>query len=230
MVDPAHERIAAALQTLHDSPPASSRDFLLASDRALGELCQHLIGMEVALSPIAARRLPDGRVRVRKAMRLTRQLETTVRLVQQHLWGDSNAVRVPLEELQDRLIVLLPEHCREEAEVLRSLDEVLSEEERDQLAARWEDVTCKAPTRPHHHAWRRMSSTRLYYRVVGAWDRALDAMDSRTLPRRARPQPRPSLWGSYLLGGQLPRQETAKLDGAATAPARDASSGSQLTE
>jgi len=221
VVDAAHERIASALQEVNESAPPGTRDFDLACDAALGSLCQHLIGVEVTVAPLAARRLPGGRRRVRDAMLLTRRLESTVRLLIQRLWGDSHAPRVPLEVLQKRLMELLPEHCREEAELLSALEAVLEPDERDALAARLEAATARAPTRPHQHAWRRLGSSRLYYRLVGAWDRALDVMDCRTLPQRRRSPAAPGLWSSYLLGAQLPEQQASLQERPEGAGARD---------
>jgi hypothetical protein len=202
IVDPAHEQIAAALQGL-DSSTAGSRDYQLACDAALAAVCQHLIGVEVVLAPLACRRLPDGRARVAPSMRSTRRLEAAIRLLEQRLWGDSQAPHLPLEVLHARLRPLLEEHQQAEAELLTALEEVLDPAEREGLAARLDEATRRAPTRPHAHAWRSSTLSRLYYRIAGAWDRTLDVMDCRTLPRARQPKAAPGLWGSYLMGTGL---------------------------
>ncbi len=219
-VDDAFRRVAEAagteplngyLRRAGEGVNGLSRDLLTAYDCVVAELSRHLVGMEVAVCPTVVDTLPSGRRTVRAHVMRARQLEATIRAIERLLWGDAQAPSRRLDLLHRELLALMDAHRLEEAQMLRSLEAVLSEEERAALATRLELATRRAPTRAHPHASRRLGWTRVLYRLVGGWDRMLDTMDSRTYPRLGVRAPRPpGLWGSYLLGRPLPTEPAAK--------------------
>jgi len=193
-----HERIDAALQRAENATYGGSREAFAAYDELVAELTRHLFAMEVAVLPVAARSLPGGAGELRPQIDRLRQLETIELRIEERRSKPPKSV----EALRRRLVDLMEAHRREETRILAELDAVLDGAERDQLAERFERASLRSPTRPHPHAVRRLVMTRWLYRPVGAWDRMLDTMDSRTVPplRKAHRRAAESNWDSYLLG------------------------------
>ena len=186
------------------------QELLQTYDVVIAELSRHLMGMEVAVSPEVIRRCSDGRRLVRSHLLRARQMQATVRNIDQLLWGDAQAPSRRLDTLHHRLLELMAAHRDEEVQMLQLLDATLTPQERAALAVRLERGTARAPSRPHAHALLRPAWSRLVYRPVAAWDRFLDMLDSRVAPATAKREPRTQgLWTSYLLGRQLPAQRSS---------------------
>lgn len=201
-----HDQIDAALARVSLALGGPTRELLAAYDTALGLLSRHLMGMEVAVCPVIARRLPAGRRLVGAHVAGARRLESVMRQMEQVLWDDARAPRIPLEVLQRQIAEEMAQHRIEEEHLLSALDSVLSEGERHSLGVKLEHATAHSPTRPHPYAVRRLSWTRALYRPVARVDRFMDVLSSRSVPapryvqRRNR---RVGLWGAYALGQPL---------------------------
>ena len=181
LADSQHERIDAALQRAENATYKESREAFAAYDELVAELTRHLFAMEVAVLPVAARSLPGGAGELRPQIDRLRQLEAIELRIEERRSKPPKSV----EALRGRLVDLMAAHRREETRILAELDAVLDGAERDELAERFERASLRSPTRPHPHAVRRLVMTRWLYRPVGAWDRMLDTMDSRTVPPRS---------------------------------------------
>lgn len=202
-----HHQIDAALDRVAALVDGPTRELLLAHDTVLGLLSRHLLGMEVAVCPVVARRLPDGRRAVRAHLMNARRLERSMFEMEQILWGDARAPRIPLETLQRRLVAEMTRHREDEERMLAVLDGTLSVDERSALAAKLQHATRYAPTRPHPCAVRRLGWTHILYRTVAGIDHFRDVLASRGVadPTYVRRHQRPvGLWGSYIRGEMLP--------------------------
>ncbi len=188
----------------------SSQMLLSAYDRVMAELSRHLVGMEVAVCP-AAEATPEGAGRVQAHLVHARRLETTVRRIEQLLWGDAQAPSRRLDLLHRDLVEQMAAHRTAETAMLQGLESALGPGAQTELGGRLERATRQAPTRSHPHAARRLGWTHTLYRPVAAWDRMLDAVNSRPYPRlNARKPKEPGVWGSYVLGRMLPAQRRKK--------------------
>ena len=198
LADSQHERIDAALQRAENATYRGSREAFAAYDELVAELTRHLFAMEVAVLPVAARSLSGGAGELRPQIDRLRQLEAIELRIEERRSKPPKSVEV----LRGRLVDLMEAHRREETRILAELDAVLDGAERDELAESFERASLRSPTRPHPHAVRRLVMTRWLYRPVGAWDRMLDTMDSRTVPplRNAPRRAADSNWDSYILG------------------------------
>lgn len=190
LVERTHADIEAALRRAEAaSATAVVRDFISSYDEAMRELAVHLVGMEVAVVPVVRRQLPRGPRLARRHMRRTRDLEMTMRLIEQELWGDVYAPSAPLDALHAQLVEQMVAHRREEEDMLTALPSALTREQLASLAERLDLAVQHAPTRPHPHAVLQVGSTRLLYRAAALWDRVLDTLDSRPAPRRTSTTP-----------------------------------------
>jgi hypothetical protein len=201
-----HNQIDAALARVTDAIDGPTRELLLAYDKVVGLLSRHLIGMEVAVCPVLADLMPDGRHAVREHVAAARRLEWNLREMGQVIWGDALAPYVPLEALHRAMLAQMAAHRAEEEELLAALDASLPPGECETLGRKLQHATLHAPTRPHPHAVQRLIWTRALYRPVAGFDKMLDTINARSIPaprygqRRRRPV---GLWGSYLLGVPL---------------------------
>ena len=204
VVDGQHAEIDAALARVGEAIGGPEREALLAHDRLIALLSQHLFGIEIVMCPRLAHALPGADVKVQAHLVEARAMEATMRRLSQKLWGDALAPSVPLRTLHDELLRQMATHRADEESMVSQLDEVLLPAQRGAVAAELERVTAHAPTRPHPHAVRRTGWSRLLYRPVAAFDRFLDTLSSRPAPRAGKPRRPMSRWGAYALGAPLP--------------------------
>lgn len=216
-VDAALERIATAIgcepfdSALHriGAAPGPDRDVVVGYDALLSELSRHLIGMQVAVLPVVADKLSVSDSGLREHLAEERRMERTMRRIERLLWGDARAPSRDLHRLHHELIAAMRDHRLREEAVLAHLEEALSPEQSAALAARLDAATAHAPTRTHPLATVRWTAARLLYRPVALWDRVLDVLNGRTVPRFGPPPPsrKPGRWGSYLTGNPLPAED-----------------------
>lgn len=235
-VNDLHDRVDAALRQVEvvEGPPIDialrregeaptpTRDLIFAYDGLLADLSRHLVGMEVAVCPLVAQRLPDGTRTVRGYLVRARQMETTMRHIEQLLGGDARAPSRRLDLLHQELLEQMAQHRQDEARMVATLESMLTPEQYAALAVRVELATRKAPTRPHPSVARRLSWTRMLYRPVAGFDRLLDTLDSRRVPRLGAEPPRRriGLWGSYLVGLPPEHEDTVAAPAARSTPPR----------
>ncbi len=216
-----HRQIDAALERVTSLLDGPSRELLLAHDTVVGLLSRHLLGVEIAVCPVVADHLPDGRRAIRAHLTEARRLQRTMYGLKQILWSDARAPRVSLAAMQRQLLSQMARHRDDEERMLAALDKTLEPAERASLAQKLQHATMHAPTHPHPSAVRRTGWTRSLYRLVAGVDHFRDAEDSRTVPEplyARRRQPRVGLWSAYALGQMLPPESTSSLQpsGAAT--------------
>jgi hypothetical protein len=192
--------IAAALAAT-DLGARPDRD--LAYARLSSELSRHLIGMEVAVWPTYLHHFPGGRAEVNRLLGLGRRIESVIHDIESTLRGDARFSAHVAARMRGELVDLVATYQQEETRLLGLLHLALSAEDRAGLAARFEAARRHAPTRPHPHAVRRLSWSRLLYRPVAAFDRLLDVLDSRPAVHEAPRRRPPGKWGSYFLGRPL---------------------------
>lgn len=236
-VNDLHDRVDAALRQVGEvvegppidvalrregEAPTATRGLIFAYDGLLADLSRHLVGMEVAVCPLVAQRLPDGTRTVRGYLVRARQMETTMRHIERLLWGDAQAPSRRLDLLHQELLEQMAQHRQDEARMVATLESMLTPEQHAALAARLELATRKAPTRPHPGAVRRPSWTRMLYRPVAGFDRLLDTLSSRGVPRLGAEPPRRriGLWGSYLLGLPPEHEDAVAAPAARSTPPR----------
>jgi hypothetical protein len=190
-VAPARCAAVAAIQ--HESTDVSD---------AIAWLSAHIGAVEQVVHPVVRRHLSDGASRLAAQRGVDHELKTVLRLIERHHSGD---VQVALVEHDAREVLLRRalEHAEHEEVILRAVDRSLTAQERRLLVIRYQRALRDAPTRPHPHLPNHGPLRSLGYRLSRIRDRALDVMDSRSVPvpRRARTTVPTGKWGLFLLGG-----------------------------
>ena len=164
-------------------------------------LSAHLTAMEHVVYPFIRTNLPMHRADLEVQRRLTRRMQRTLRLLEQHLAGDGLAPPGSSDRLRGELMALIDEHEAGEAALLACLSDIADEAALD-LAERYDQAIGHGPTRPHPHGPHRGKLGALTYTLDAARDHILDVLDSRhvPLPRPPRPHQEVGRWGRYLLG------------------------------
>lgn len=191
-----------------------------AHDHALAELehgdpvaaiawCSaHLAAADRVLHPVAQRRLPGGRRRLRCVRAEDHLLQQALCRLDRRLTGAVHLTGIPVGVLVQKVREHLHAHIAAEDELVDCLVPLLAPEERQDLAVRMVTATAAAPTRPHPHT-RHTALSGLVARVDAAVDRVRDVMDNRVAPTTREPRPplRPGRWGCYLMGVPYPPPE-----------------------
>jgi len=172
------------------------------ADTFLVTACRHLAAVDDALLPVARRRLQGGRQMVTAYVLHTRQIERTLRSIKACLYGDANASKLKCSELWQRLRRLLTEHDVQERAIVEQLTKTLSEREMNDLAAKFQRIERRSPTRPHPFSPHAGFAGRVSKRVWSVVDGFFDQAEGRVIPY---PQPTPhrssdSLLTGYVLG------------------------------
>ncbi|CAO5226773.1 hemerythrin domain-containing protein [Frankia sp. AgKG'84/4] len=207
-----------------DGPPSDPRQALHASDAAVAAISAHLSVMEAVVYPELAHRVPGSRPRVAELGRLARRCSSVMRGIEQYVQGDLKHPADSVASLRHDLAALLEAHTRAEDELLRELDERLTDSERHRLLGRFAAAMRHAPTRPHPHLGHGGAvGGGLALRVLGTVDHLLDVMDAREVAGAPVRAPAPAgLWGWYLLGrptSPAPEWPAAQTPGAGGEPA-----------
>ena len=207
------QAVVERAQANSDRPP---REVAVEYDAVASDLSRHLFAAEVAVWP-AARRSPQRRPAIDALLRASRRIEALVVEIQSMLTGEAQLSAHHLEPAQADLAAALDDYRGRELELVAGLDETLTPQQRGELASRFGTALHRAPTRPHPRAVRRLGWTHLLYRVVAHWDRFRDTLDSRHVRDLPAEQPsgerharRSGIWGSYVLGRQLPEAEATE--------------------
>jgi hypothetical protein len=203
LVGPAHrDAVRLVTWTEGGAPGADPRQLHRASDTAIAGMCQHLATMDQFVYPEVRGVLPSAAGRARRLRALGQNMMTTMREIQQCAWGDVHAPGALLTELRDELAALITEHGRVEEQLLRDYDEAVSPAERRALAAEYERLLPRAPSRPHPYISRLGPfAGRLPWGLMGRFDRMLNTMDSRAVPGAPVREPgEVGPWGAWLLG------------------------------
>jgi hypothetical protein len=190
---------AAAAPRVCDKEPRRARQL---ADTFLVTACRHLAAVDDALLPVVRRRLDGGRQMVTAYVLHTRQVERTLRSVKACLYGDANASKLRCSELWQRLRRLLEEHDVQERAIVEQLTETLSEQEMNNLAAKFLRIERRSPTRPHPFSPHAGFAGRVSKRVWSVVDGFFDQAEGRVIPYQP-PTPHPSsdsLLTRYVLG------------------------------
>jgi hypothetical protein len=190
---------AAATPRACGTEPRRARQL---ADTFLVTACRHLAAVDDALLPVVRRRLEGGRQMVTAYVLHTRQVERTLRSVKACLYGDANASKLKCSDLWQRLRRLLAEHDVQERAIVEQLTETLSEREMNHLAAKFQRIEQRSPTRPHPFSPHAGFAGRVSKRVWSVVDGFFDQAEGRVIPYQA-PRPHPSsdsLLTGYVLG------------------------------
>jgi hypothetical protein len=203
-----HRQLAALLAAAGSGVPSAGdpRRPVALLQIAMAALCSHLSAIETEVLPVARRHLPAGRREVEAQLHQAHRMHLHLRTLEQRTAGEIRHVRLPLPALREELEALLDAHIRVEQEFFDRLEAVLSEPDRRQLRGRFLAALDRGPTRAHPYAPHTGLLARPASRLNAAWDRTLDAMDSRHVPRRVpRPQvAEPGRRGAWMLGRPSP--------------------------
>jgi hypothetical protein len=180
------EYTAAASARLHDSLdeatavsfPFKIRDLNARIDAFLAVSCRHVTALESVLVDAVRSHLDEPRAR--DLTRACHSLQLALRTMHARLYGSSQLMRVPWQEIREDV------HHRLEA--LLSLENDLANELAarstrglDDLAARLHTAELHAPTRPHPHLPRRGLRGRLARRAAARADAFWDSVQGRVV-------------------------------------------------
>lgn len=197
LVTGAHARALAALEESPGDPSA-----------AVAWSSTHLAASDSVLYPVARRRLPEGRRRVRAARAHDHLLQQALCRLDRRLTGASHLDALPLAAFVQKALTALRVHAENELELLELLLPRLDAAEQQELVDRMAAATDQAPTRPHPHTRHTLLSP-LVARLDAMVDRARDVMDNRVVPGGRAPRPARPLgrWGCYAMGAPYPPAE-----------------------
>jgi len=190
-----------------------ARDALTGADNramdAVVWLSAHLTAMEHVVYPFMRVNLPTNRKELDQQRRLARQMQRTLRSLEQRWSGDGLAPSGSSDRLRAQLTLMIALHEQGEGALLARLSDTITDEAAGTLAEGYDHAIGHGPTRPHPHGPHRGKLGRLTYAFDAARDHILDVLDSRhiPLPRTTRPQPQVGRWGSYVLGRGEPVDE-----------------------
>jgi hypothetical protein len=195
----------------------------VSSLQAVTWAAAHLAAVERVLYPLAVRRLPDGRDRIRTQVETDHRLQHVLWRLDRLLTGDVHERWASVQHLEDEVRRGLREHAEGEARLLADLHETLVPEEQKDLSDRLCHALMRGPTRPHPHTPHGRLIGGLPHWFGGIVDRVRDTMDSRIVPTpRRTPEPRPmTRWGAYATGSSMPG--TAVREASAAPPPRSPS-------
>ena len=181
-------------------------------------LSAHLTAMEHVVYPFMRANLPTSRKELDEQRRLTRQMQRTLRSLEQRWSGDGLAPAGSSYRLRGQLALMIDVHEQGEDALLARMSETITDEEAVTLAEGYDHAVGHGPTRPHPHGPHSGKLGRLTYAFDAARDHILDVLDSRhvPLPRTPRPQRQVGRWGRYVLGRGEPMDQPGSQ-----VPARD---------
>jgi hypothetical protein len=172
-----------AVRRVHDG------DDPMTGYKAIARLSGHLAAMWHTVYPRADRQPgEDGQLRA-SCLRLAREVEWALRLLQGHLSGEASAIGRPAAAVLALLAQRLDEYRSAERALVAWLEDRLTPEGREELAGKYRRALTRAPTRPHPRCLRTGPLARVAFWLHGRWDRFLDEVDCRPGMGRDFPAP-----------------------------------------
>ena len=170
----------------------------------LAATSRHLAAVDEALVPEVARRMPEGRERVKDYLHEARLLEQALVRLKARLYGELHMAHVPWVQVWGDVRRALTGHNEKEVELVRDLTADLDPDGCQALADRVYRAELRAPTRAHPYLPHRGFFGHTARRVWAAADRFWDTAENREVPPPVRPQPKDhshdSLLTQYLVG------------------------------
>gem|GEM_PF-1945804 len=192
------------------APDGDARHSSRAVDAPIARLSAHMSVAETILYPAARRALPDGARRTAALYARAREITSVLRAIEQILYGDARSPRESFKDLVAELDESTARLDEEEQLLVRDLEAALGPERSARLADQLRDGLAHAPTRPHPNLPRRGPWAKPTMRLLGRWDRMLNALNAREGAGVSVRDPAPAgLWSSYLLGRPAPENAEA---------------------
>jgi hypothetical protein len=197
-------QIAALIAATYELALGSTGDGpALWGYRALAWLSGHLAAMQRAVYPAARRRLGEDQPLLHRCRAEAGETAWALRVLQSHLAGDGGTGARQPGIADTWLQQCLDEYRSAEHTLIAWMQDRLTAQEHEQLAAAYRAALARAPTRPHprgpHTGW----PGRAAFRFHGLWDGLLDALDSRPGVRRTERSAAVRAWPPR---AQLPRR------------------------
>lgn len=175
---------------------------------ALAWLSGHLAAMHQAVYPAARRRLGQNQSLLHRCRAEAGETAWALRVLQSHLAGDGGTGARQPGIAGTWLQQCLAEYRSAEHTLIGWMQDRLTAQEHEQLAAAYRAALARAPTRPHprgpHSGW----PGRTAFRFHAAWDSLLDGLDSRPGVRRTERSAPVRAWPPR---AQLPRRPGGAL-------------------
>lgn len=162
----------AALEELTMTAPGSGYT-------AVARLSRHLAAMRRAVYTPVRKRPGSPRQLIDRCCAQGRQAEWTLRLLECWLSGASFAMAMPAASLYAQLERNVGGYMEVEQALVAWIEEKLSADDRERLAAGYLGCLSHAPTRPHPRGPRTGAGYRLSFAFHSSWDRLMDGIDSR---------------------------------------------------
>jgi hypothetical protein len=188
-IDATHQSLNRRFEeaTARTTALGQPRDTYARTDTFMAATSRHLSAVDAVLLPIAKRRLANGSGRVHEYLHQARVLERSMSLLKARLYGEAHAIHVKWPRLWTDVRRQLSRHNMLERQLVVDLSEVLSEEERDQLAQSVYRSEVKGPTRPHPYTPHTGVMGMVARRMWAVADRFWDTAEGRIIPEPVKP-------------------------------------------
>lgn len=202
-IDATHRSLAARLAeaTARTTLRGHPRDTYARTDAFLAATSRHLAAVDTALLPLARRGLAEGTSQVHEYLQQARRLEHALALLKARLYGEAHAIHVSWPRVWTGVRRQLTRHNRLERQLVEDLSELLTPDERDELAQKvyWAEVN--APTRPHPNTPHQGLAGLVARRLWALADRFWDTAEGRVVPEPVKPatHKHDSLMAQYLV-------------------------------
>jgi hypothetical protein len=207
LVEATHESLQQRLDEATRPGEVLAREHRARVNAFIAATSRHLAAVDEALLPEVARRLPDGRQRVKEYLHEARLLEQVLVRLKARAYGELHIAHLPWSQMWADVRRQLTGHNAKEQELTRELTAQLDRQGCEKLADRVYRAELRAPTRAHPYLPHTGVLGTAARRVWTVADRFWDTAEGREIPAPVPPQPKDhshdSLLSQYLVGEPL---------------------------